>query len=376
MEKLSVLDEDWKVLTTLFPSDWQQQATELGAIERLRGFSSAEALMRTLLLHIARGYSLRETVVRAKAAGIADISDVALLKRLRGAERWLQGLCRALMQENQIVAPPLKPGLNLRIFDGTIVKEPGKTGSQWRIHFSVRLPSLECDYFKLTPSDGAGAGESFGQYPISAGDFVIGDAGYAHNHGIEYLTRAGAYVMVRVNQQMLLLHGRNNQKFALLKRLESITRAGQTREWKVLLPGAEQPIPGRLCALRKSEQAIELAHKRLRRRASKKCTTLRPETFEFAKYVMVFTTFPETDFTTLEILDWYRLRWQVELVFKRLKSLAGLGHLPKYDDDSSRAWLYGKLLVALLTQKLIRMGRDLSPWGYVLETQSAAQRLA
>jgi IS4 transposase len=66
------------------------------------------------------------------------------------------------------------------------------------------------------------------------------------------------------------------------------------------------------------------------------------------------------------VLDWYRLRWQIELVFKRLKSLARLGHLPKYDDQSSRAWLYGKLFVALLTHKLIRQARDFSPWGYQL----------
>ena len=63
------------------------------------------------------------------------------------------------------------------------------------------------------------------------------------------------------------------------------------------------------------------------------------------------------------------MRWQIELVFKRLKSLAQLGHVPKHDDRSSRAWLYGKLLVALLAQKLIRIGRDISPSGYPLSVQ-------
>jgi len=79
---------------------------------------------------------------------------------------------------------------------------------------------------------------------------------------------------------------------------------------------------------------------------------------------MVFTTVPASDFTTAEVLEWYRVRWQIELAFKRLKSLAELGALPKRDDHSARAWLYGKLLVALLGQKLERVGRDISPWGY------------
>ena len=50
-----------------------------------------------------------------------------------------------------------------------------------------------------------------------------------------------------------------------------------------------------------------------------------------------------------------------------------MGHLPKYDERSCRAWLYGKLFVALLTQKLIRLGRDISPWGYLLAPAPLAQ---
>lgn len=375
MENLSVLDENWKIVTTLFPEGWREGATEFGAIERFRSFTT-EALMHTLLIHIARGYSLRETVVRAKAAGIAEISDVALLKRLRHSEAWLRALCLSLLNENGVCAPQLKEGINLRLFDGTIVKEPGKTGSQWRIHYSLRVPSLECDFFKLTQSVGGGVGESFVQYPVAAKDFVIADRGYSTASGIEYLEQAGAYVMVRVNTTALPMFGKNNRRFPLLKRLRSLSKAGKVREWKVLIHGAETIIPGRLCAIRKSEHSIETARRKLRRRASKRGNILKEETLEYAKYVIVFTTFPEEDFTSSEIVEWYRLRWQIELVFKRLKSLAQLGHLPKYDDKSSRAWLYGKLFVALLTQKFVRLGREISPWGYLLEKESNAQRLA
>ena len=120
--------------------------------------------------------------------------------------------------------------------------------------------------------------------------------------------------------------------------------------------------------------AIRRAHRRIEQRASKKQSQTKPETWEYAKYVAVFTT--EEASPTERILDWYRVRWQVELVFKRLKSLAQLGHLPKYDARSPRAWLYGKLFVALLTQKLIRVGRDISPWEYELAEGSAPKRVA
>src|SRR6266542_3964343 len=87
------LDKDWSLLLGLLPAEWQNQAVLSGACERLRGFSSTSDLLRTLLLHVGNGYSLRETVVRAKAAGLAAVSDVALMKRLQMAEGWLRGLC-------------------------------------------------------------------------------------------------------------------------------------------------------------------------------------------------------------------------------------------------------------------------------------------
>ena len=96
---------------------------------------------------------------------------------------------------------------------------------------------------------------------------------------------------------------------------------------------------------------------------------LEPDTVLFAGYVLVFTTLSEVEFEPQTILDWYRLRWQIELVFKRFKQIAQLGHLPKNDPQSARAWLYGKLFVALLVEKLLAHANSVSPWGYPLQIQ-------
>jgi hypothetical protein len=369
----NLLDENWKVLMTLFPPGWREQARQSGAVERLRGFSSPEELLRTLLLHVARGYSLRETVVQAKAAGIAKVSDVALLKRLRNCELWLRMLCVSLLQENEVDLPEFKFAKGLRVVDATVVKEPGPTGSQWRMHYSLRIPSLVCDFFEITPTQGEGVGESFTRFPVLPGEFILGDAGYCTPPGVEYLDHRGAYVLVRVNAQSFPLNSAGGRPWAPLPRLSSLSEAGRIGEWNVTVPGLGRRVKGRICALRKSEQSIRQAHRRLRRKGSKKGIQVQPQTFEFAKYVVVFTTFPEEDFPAVEILKWYRVRWQIELVFQRLKSAAQLGHLPKYDERSSRAWLYGKMLVALLTQKLVRLGREISPWGYPLPEAAASQ---
>jgi len=64
-----------------------------------------------------------------------------LLKRLLDSEEWLRLLCIELLREN--VACRLEEGIGrtIRIVDGTIVKEPSKTGNQWRILYSIRLPA-------------------------------------------------------------------------------------------------------------------------------------------------------------------------------------------------------------------------------------------
>ena len=92
------LNEDWIVLRELFPADWERLGRQMGAVSRLRGFPSLEAVLRCLLLHVGCGYSLRETAVRAKMAGLAEVSDVTLLNRLRQAEGWLQVLCQRLLE--------------------------------------------------------------------------------------------------------------------------------------------------------------------------------------------------------------------------------------------------------------------------------------
>src|SRR5216683_425459 len=198
-------EKNWRTLVSFFPADWEDVAAETGANVRLRGFQSVEALMRTLLLHVARGYSLRETVVRAKLVGLARVSDVALLKRLRKAEGWLQALCVALLHEQGIEIPQGGKQLALRLVDSTLVKEPGKTGSLWRVHYSFRLPELQCDYFALTPTTGVGTGDSLTQFPIAQHDHLIADRGYCQASGIEHVVTHGGAIAVRLNAHSLPL---------------------------------------------------------------------------------------------------------------------------------------------------------------------------
>jgi len=369
--------EDWDLLAAQLPSGWEQQAVLSGASERLRGFSTTSNLLRTLLLHVGKGYSLRETVVRAKASGLAEVSDVALMKRLQKAEGWLRGLCVSLLVESGWEMPAEMHGYSVRALDGTLVKEPGRGGSLWRIHYSVRIPSLVCDHFELTSIKGAGTGETLGRFAASPGDLVLADRGFCKPSGVEALSRQGAAVIVRLNTSTLPLMAADGSRFGLAEQIRTLQQTGKEGEWPVWVAGgSRERIGGRLCAIRKSEEAAARARRHIRRKAQQGGPEPKPETLQYADYVMVFTTVPASSFSTAEVLEWYRVRWQIELVFKRLKTLAELGALPKHNDQSARAWLYGKLLIVLLGQKLERLGRDISPWGYRLPEAWKWQRVA
>jgi hypothetical protein len=373
---MNALDEDWKILVGLLPPDWELEARRSGAVARLRGFDSLNAVLRALLLHVGCGYSLRETAVRAKATGLAEVSDVTLLNRLRQAEGWLQSLCQGLLAETGVRWRGPEPPRRLRAVDGTVIKEPGKTGSLWRLHYSLRLPELSCDYFALTATEGRHTAEHFGRLPAQPGDLILADRGYSHAAGVAGLVRQGADVIVRLNTSVLPLFRASGERLALLPLLRRLRTAGKVVQEPVWVRHRDQRLPGRLCVLRKTQHAIAMAERRLTRWEQKHQQKARSETRQYARYVMVFTTLPESEMSAAEVLEHYRFRWQIELVFKRLKGLLAMGHLPKYDDQSSRAWLYGKLLVALLTQKLVRLGLNFSPWGYDCWPAAHPQSLA
>ena len=169
-------------------------------------------------------------MVRARQAHLADLSDVALLKRLKKSKGWLHALCVRLFEEQGLAVLP-GGAFQVRAVDATTVKEPGPSGSLWRVHYSVGLPSLACDFFKLTGTEGPGTGESLAQFPIRAGDHVLADRGYSTARGIRHVVDAGGRLIVRVNTGSLPLCTAAGRPFDLLAAVSSVTRPAAGRSW-------------------------------------------------------------------------------------------------------------------------------------------------
>jgi len=361
----SEIQKEWSLLAKFLPKGWREAARTEGALKRARGIKDAETLLRLILLHAGAGLSLRQATARAKVAGLTSISDVALLKRLRSSEPWLRWITTRLLSDS-VYAPSfftIDAERRLRVIDATTVQEPGATGTSWRVHYSILLPTLVCDFFEVTDVSG---GETYKRLPVEQGDIILGDRGYCHREGVAHVLNNGGDVVVGLNSIKFPLLDRQVQPFDLLGRLRTL-RGWKPKEWAVRFEASQDIYEARLCAIRKSPVAAERARKNAIREAKKKKRKILPATLEMTKYVFVLATFPYEVFDTQAVLELYRVRWQVEMSFKRMKSLMQAGHVPKYDVSSARAWIQAKILTVLLIEHLQEKASFFSPWGFQIE---------
>jgi len=366
VETQVLLEYQWPYLLTFLPpaEELERTARESGALLRKRGVPSAEALLRLALAYGFCGLTLRQTAAWAQVAGVAEVSDVALMKRLRTSDGWLGHLLALKLAES--APPPPRSTLRLRLFDATTISRPGSTGTDWRVHLGFDLSSLSIDHVELTDDKG---GETLTRFALRPGEIAVGDRGYAHRKGLHSVRAAGADFIVRLNWQNLPLKTADGAAFDLLAFLRRLPEA-RTGECEVVVAASEHDklpaLPARLVAVRKSEAAAEASRAKVLRERAKKSRAVDPRTLESAGYVFVLTSLPADVLSAAEVLETYRFRWQVELAFKRLKSLLHLGELPARDPPLARSFIFAKLLAALLLEDFTDRFLAFFPWGYRL----------
>ncbi len=365
-----LVEDQWEVVQRFLPPALDDHAKAHGAMRRQRGqITSAQQLLRLLLMHIASGLSLEQTVTRAEARGLAKLNAMALHKRLCSSRRWLEALTSHLLSEIRPLLQrsegPWATRRRLRILDATTIEEPGATGTSWRLHYSLRLPELCCDFFELTDKHGA---ESVRRLPVAKDDLVLLDRVYCDRKAIAQVVAAGGQVIVRYNSGAFPLLDAQGQALDLLPRLREL-EVGQIGQWPASIATGqpqEKPLAVRVCAVRKSPESALRAARKVGATASRNHTKVRQQTLELTNFLVVVTTLPEAESAVSAVLEFYRARWQVELAFRRLKSLLELGQLPKKKAESSQAWMQGKILTALLIERILCEARFFSPWGYPL----------
>lgn len=339
----------WEALFAQLPPDFEERARTSGALVRRRGIHNARDLLQVILAYAVGDWSLRQVGAWGTVSGVAEVSDVTVLNRLRQSVNWLEGLVVHQLTRRLPSATPA--AVRLRLLDATVLARPGSKSSDWRIHLSFDLAEWQADSLTLTTTR---TGEGLQHFTFAPGEIVVADRAYGYPKKLTALLATGASCVVRCRWTDLAEYTHQGQPFALLAWLRSTFRpaGAQTQAIDLQLTTASGTWPLRLVVAQLPAAEAAQARRRLRRKRQQKGETPSAETLYGAGFVLLLTNLPTQQGSAAQVCQLYRYRWQIELYFKRLKSILHLDRLRARDPQLARAYLLAKLLAALLLDTL------------------------
>jgi hypothetical protein len=347
MAKFSIV-EGWDEIRGYLPVGYEALADEFQQVETKFGHAKirdADTLLRFILLHVGANLPLRQTVALMAEAGFPSLSPMRLHKKMCRAAPYLRALVQKLVGWSTVGDPERWGGLVFSAVDATVVCGPGATGTDARIHTKLRLADVSLTHVEVTDETG---GESFTRFAWEPGELAVGDRGYCSGRGVEHVVASGADVLVRYRLGGMALVDQEGRHVDVLERVRGL-RAQEILDLGVCLLGRERCVDGRLIAMRLDAAATKRAQERARKETG---ASVSEQVLEVAGYVILFTTVPRQRLSAQRCLEGYRLRWQIELQFKRWKSLCRFDCLPNQRDDTILSWLYGKVLLGVLLDRM------------------------
>jgi len=358
----SLVNEDWtRVVARLGGAErLEASARATKAFSRRREIPDAVTLLRLVLAYCLGERGLRSTAAWAASVGLADLSSVALFYRLRQCNDWFAVLVERLLAA---AVPKASRGRLIRIIDATTVPKAGpaarKKNELWRIHSAFDLPHERFGHFELTDQK---AGETFDRIPVVKGEIRLADRAYLQPDRMASVLEAGADVVIRAGWKSARWLDVRGEPFDLIAELRAAGARGPIDQaiWIKRKGGA--PLALRLIALKKPAEAAAETRRKARRAAQREGHTISRQTLEAADWIILVTSLAPEEFATEDVLALYRLRWRIELGFKRLKSLIGLKTPPATEKRSARSYLLAHLLISLLLEPLVREFEDSPHW--------------
>lgn len=353
--ELSVLFDSWDRLFSSLPGslDLEKLAHETRAFLRCRGVPNAEALLRLILMVGPGGLSFQEAVSWASLTGLAQLTDASLSDRIQHSVGFMEGLVSAMLCAHPGSAGQRLPGRCLRISDGSSLSIPGSSGTDWRIHAVFDLEHGIFSHLEVTDKH---QGESLARGAILPGEIRLADRGYAHLRDLRHLVEGGlpnapVDFIVRQKINSFSYSSLDGTPFNLPDYLLSLPSTCQSTDLFLRINdprGKIPPLETRLIIARKPESAVASERKRQKRRASRNQNTLKQDALLATNFILLVTSLDEEVASTEDVLEIYRLRWQIELAFKRMKTLLHIDKMRAHTENGAKVWILSHFLLALL----------------------------
>jgi hypothetical protein len=333
------------------PRGYETACYEKKAMERSREIKTPAELIKLVLLYLTGGYSQLEMSVIAEELGIAKMGDTGFLKKFAKCGDWLAWIVNSI-RPSAVIEYPVSNWLKkytVVALDGSDVTEKGRSGRIFRLHYAFDMMRMKSLSYKITPQK---IGETLLNFAVKKDWLILADRVYGTLQGIEHCLVNEAAFILRLRHNAFKMYHKDGTEINLPNELSGVTsETAKEIEAYVKLPSLGV-TKLRVCVSKIPEEKLAQVERRNKRRASRKQLTISDSAIEMSKYMVVITALPDT-VTATEVLSLYRLRWQVEMYFKRLKSILDFGNVPLRREDSIMTWLNGKLLVSLLIEQIL-----------------------
>jgi len=233
---------------------------------------------------------------------------------------------------------------------------PGSGGcassANCKVQTFYEYKSGELYFFEITP--GTNPDNKYTKHipaKIKPNDLLLTDLGYFYQETFHRIIQKGAYFISRFMVGRSILDVETSKPIEIEKILMRVK--GNAYQMEVKMGSDEKTsINCRLICMRVKEEIGNKRRMRLRKEARKKGRTPRAQNLTLADWSIMVTNVPEKRVPSEMLWPIYSVRWQIELLFKQIKSILQVHHSNTSNVFRLKCEIYGKLIMAVLINRI------------------------